>query len=166
MTPDTTALRERLRERASSVLVEPEDSDLMRQGASALLSSAEVREEAERERDELRLAITGGEDAPGHNASLSHETILGVLAENYRSWRAASDRWVAAETRAQQAEARVKELEKALKPFAEAAEVRPLRWDGEKMVEQVPQDRDTYPAGPLAWGHVRAARQALGASHG
>lgn len=36
---------------------------------------------------ELRLAICGGEDAPGYNASLPHETILQVLAENYASAR-------------------------------------------------------------------------------
>lgn len=53
-------------------------------------------ETAERERDELRLDITGGEDAPGHNASLSHQTIRDILAENYRSWRDSSDRYVTA----------------------------------------------------------------------
>lgn len=58
---------------------------------------AEARAEAaERERDELRLDITGGEDAPGHNASLSHQTIRDILAENYRSWRDSSDRYVTA----------------------------------------------------------------------
>jgi hypothetical protein len=39
------------------------------------------------ERDELRLAICGGEDVPGYNTSLSHEVILGVLRDNYQSAR-------------------------------------------------------------------------------
>lgn len=46
---------------------------------------------AREERDELRLAICGGEDAPGYNASLSHETILGVLRDNYASWKRDSE---------------------------------------------------------------------------
>lgn len=52
---------------------------------------AAVIERLEGERDELRLAICGGEDAPGYNASLSHEQILAVLRENYGSWRESSE---------------------------------------------------------------------------
>lgn len=50
-----------------------------------LTEAASLIQRLEGERDELRMAITGGEDAPGHNASLAHDTILRVLADNYAS---------------------------------------------------------------------------------
>lgn len=43
--------------------------------------------EAERENEELRLAICGGEDAPGYAASLSLDQILRVHEDNVRSAR-------------------------------------------------------------------------------
>lgn len=52
---------------------------------SALTASQAEVERLGRERDALHLAICGGEDAPGYAASLSHETVLGVLADNYAS---------------------------------------------------------------------------------
>jgi hypothetical protein len=58
----------------------------------ALLDAAATALSASLEREgELRLAITGGEDAPGYNASLSHDTILKVLADNYASWKRDSE---------------------------------------------------------------------------
>lgn len=48
-------------------------------------------EALEAERDELKLAICGGEDAPGYAASLSNEKILQVLKDNYTSWKRDSE---------------------------------------------------------------------------
>lgn len=53
--------------------------------ATALETQAVENVRLAGERDDLRLAICGGEDAPGHNASLPHEAILGVLRDNYQS---------------------------------------------------------------------------------
>lgn len=44
------------------------------------------------ENGQLRLAICGGEDAPGYADSLPLADILGVAANNLGSWREASDR--------------------------------------------------------------------------
>ena len=44
------------------------------------------------ENGQLRLAICGGEDAPGYADSLPLADILGVAANNLSSWREASDR--------------------------------------------------------------------------
>jgi len=48
-------------------------------------------ERLEGENETLRLAICGGEDAPGYAASLPLEAILGVLRDNYTQWRDASE---------------------------------------------------------------------------
>jgi hypothetical protein len=48
-------------------------------------------EALEAERDALKLAICGGEDAPGYAASLSNEKILQVLKDNYASWKRDSE---------------------------------------------------------------------------
>lgn len=45
----------------------------------------------EEEVETLRLAICGGEDAPGYAMSLPLMTILQVVSDNYRSWRETSD---------------------------------------------------------------------------
>lgn len=66
--------------------------------------------ELEDENEQLRLAICGGEDAPGYAASLPLATILQVQTNNEREWRG----------RAERAEARCRALEEALRPFAEA----------------------------------------------
>lgn len=54
----------------------------------SLLTRIEV---LEGEREGLHLAICGGEDAPGYAASLSHEQIVGVLKDNYASWKRDSE---------------------------------------------------------------------------
>lgn len=74
----------------------------------------------EGERESLHLAICGGEDAPGYAASLSHEKIVGVLKDNYASWKRDSELAWDGETantwkaRAEAAEARALALEGAL----------------------------------------------------
>jgi len=52
--------------------------------------------EARKERDELRWAIMGGEDAPGLLDTLSHEWVLEALAENRSALR-----WYATQAEAQ-----------------------------------------------------------------
>ena len=58
---------------------------------------AELREAAARiteledENEQLRLAICGGEDAPGYAASLPLATILQVQTNNEQTWRARAE---------------------------------------------------------------------------
>lgn len=51
----------------------------------------------EAENEELRLAICGGEDAPGYAAAQTLETILNVLEGNYAHWRYEAERAMALE---------------------------------------------------------------------
>lgn len=71
-------------------------------------------EELAKEREQLHLAICGGEDAPGYAASLSTARVIEVCELNYREWRDDVDR-------ATKAEAEVAELreraEAVLEPF-------------------------------------------------
>lgn len=60
-----------------------------REDVRALLSELTRLQE---ENGQLRLAICGGEDAPGYADSLPLADILGVAANNIGSWREASDR--------------------------------------------------------------------------
>lgn len=61
-------------------------STIMRAQAALEIADATI-ERLEGEREGLHLAICGGEDAPGYAASLSHETVLRVAADNHASWR-------------------------------------------------------------------------------
>jgi hypothetical protein len=72
----------------------------------------------DRENEELRLAICGGEDAPGYAASLPLQTILDVAQSNLREWRAASDRALAAEAQRDTLQAEVVRLREALQEIA------------------------------------------------
>ncbi|WP_091739868.1 hypothetical protein [Phenylobacterium immobile] len=88
------------------------------------------REALEQENAELRLAICGGEDAPGHNATIPHAQILATLAENYAGSRA----WAEAE------KARADRLAEAL--------IKIERWFGE-----FPDTGKTWPNGsPVSYG--------------
>jgi len=62
--------------------------DRVRFALQAASELTRLREENSR----LRLAICGGEDAPGYADSLPLADILGVAANNLGSWREASDR--------------------------------------------------------------------------
>lgn len=85
--------------------------------AIALITSltgqkAALRAEVERLRNEIeatRFLITGGEDAPGHIASLPFSEIERVAEENLASWRHEVDRAEAAESRASDLERQVAE---------------------------------------------------------
>ncbi len=55
--------------------------------SALLLEVGRLRDENE----QLRLAICGGEDAPGYAASLPLETVLGVMRDNYASWKRDSE---------------------------------------------------------------------------
>ena len=46
-----------------------------------LIEAAAALAKLQAENSELRLAICGGEDAPGYADSLPHEAILGVVAQ-------------------------------------------------------------------------------------
>ena len=74
-----------------SISGEPGDEcvDVQVADLSALLSELTRLQE---ENGQLRLAICGGEDAPGYADSLPLADILGVAANNLGSWREASDR--------------------------------------------------------------------------
>ncbi|MGA0604926.1 hypothetical protein ACO2Q0_02915 [Phenylobacterium sp. VNQ135] len=97
-----------------------------------------------RENEELRLAICGGEDAPGYAASLPHKTVVSLAADNYRDLRHASDSALAAE-------ARVKELEKALNGLWPANLLR--------VPDHLPDD-SVFPVDVTA-GELRRAAEAL-----
>lgn len=72
--------------------------------------------EKDAENEALRLAICGGEDAPGYAASLPLDAILRVLSDNYASWKRDSelawdgDTATSWKSRALAAEARVEGL--------------------------------------------------------
>lgn len=85
-------------------------STLRLEAADALEEAAAKITELEGENEQLRLAICGGEDAPGYAASLPLATILQVQANNARAWR----------DRAERAEAQCRVLSGALEPFARA----------------------------------------------
>lgn len=65
------------------------------------------------ENEQLRLAICGGEDAPGYAASLPLETVLGVMRDHFASWKRDSELAWDGET-AQSWKARAKAAQTAL----------------------------------------------------
>jgi hypothetical protein len=79
------SLSDRLARHAIGTANELED-DLLEAATTIDDQAAEI-ERLRAERDGLHLAICGGEDAPGYAASLSHETVLKVLSDNYESAR-------------------------------------------------------------------------------
>ena len=87
---------------------------------AALRAQADRVRVLEGENEQLRLAICGGEDAPGYAASLPLEKILSVAKDNERTLREYSDlafdgtgaTW---EARAEAAERRAGELEGAMR---------------------------------------------------
>lgn len=74
-----------------------------REAISLNTTLASRLKEAEEENETFRLAICGGEDAPGHAASLPQAVIVGIVQDNYANLR----------DRAEMAEARVEVLENA-----------------------------------------------------
>lgn len=101
----------------------------LHEATNTLMSLYAARlEEVERERENLRLLICGGEDAPGYAASLSYEQIAKVAEDNRRSasrdaelaWDGeTANSWKA---RAQASEAREAALREALKDVGKQAD--------------------------------------------
>jgi len=63
----------------------------------------------------LRLAICGGEDAPGYAMSLPLDVVLDVARQNTARWFGEADRAIAAEAKLVESEAREEALRDALK---------------------------------------------------
>lgn len=100
-----------------SISGEPGDEcvDVQVADLRALLSELTRLQE---ENSQLRLAICGGEDAPGYADSLPLADILGVAANNLGSWREASDR--------------AARLQEAAEPFLRLAHETVTPVDGER----------------------------------
>ena len=151
------------REEIAGVIAENPDPGLAADALATLSSSEEVLrarvEEQADEINELRLAICGGEDAPGYASSLSLRDILEVQRQNAESARRdgqlawdgeTADTWKA---RAQRAETLLAQAVEALGPYIA---------QGEHMSELVISCAD-IPAGivlPQPW-HLQAAKRVV-----
>lgn len=142
--------------------------------SSSLMRPTETGEIAalRRENSELRLAICGGEDAPGYADSLSVETILGVLRDNYASWRRDSELAWDGETanswkaRAQAAEAKLAAAEGVLDWFSAQHSLslewyRPVYGDDDDDAREWRVYRESGPINDREWEMVGAGDDAL-----
>lgn len=117
---------------------------------TALLSRLE---RAEAENEQLRLAICGGEDAPGYAASLPLASILDVAKQNTRSWFAETDR-------ATLAESNLARAVEGLRPFAGVAP----EFDGWKTRGSTTTENDirlSYGKVRITYDHFRTAAALL-----
>lgn len=83
----------------------------------AVLSLIAHLKAAEAENEQLRLAICGGEDAPGYAASLPLQAVLDVQRDNFAVSRSALERLWAAEAREAELIARCDALVGAVRRF-------------------------------------------------
>jgi hypothetical protein len=107
MTDDQKAARERVEMYADAL----ERVWSATRTATDLRTLLSERNEMEAENEKLRLAICGGEDAPGYAASLPLSDILKVALDNTRAWGEATDRAVRATAERDALAARVAVLE-------------------------------------------------------
>jgi hypothetical protein len=73
----------------------------------------------QKQADRLKLAICGGEDAPGYAASLTVDQALAVLSENYAAWDRQTDRATALEDRVRSYQEQAERLAGALERFTD-----------------------------------------------
>lgn len=101
------------------------------------------------ENEQLRLAICGGEDAPGYASSVPLDAILGVQAENEAAHREQIDE-------NQTLTALLKEAEGVLEPVSALASVPPFLAGLGENSQRTPEDIERYHHGHLiTWGLLR-----------